>query len=110
MVMLPQVGGSSPESMRSAVVLPAPFGPTARAANRRFWLVSTLRVHRKEPSKTDVLWETLRPLQRPARARAESEALVLRDAEREVRDGDLRTQFGPPGMLHGAKYFGWNSY
>jgi hypothetical protein len=59
------------------------FNPrTARAGNRRFfffWLVSALRAHTKAPHKTDALWETLRPLKRPGRARTENAVVLLQD-------------------------------
>ena len=42
--------------------------PTARARNRRFWPLRALRAHTKAPYKTDSLWRTLRPLNRPGRA------------------------------------------
>ena len=38
---------------------------TARAANRRFWLLSALIANIKVPNNTDFLWETLRTLNRP---------------------------------------------
>jgi hypothetical protein len=38
---------------------------SARAGNRRFWLLSALRAHTKAPSKTDLHRETLRALKRP---------------------------------------------
>jgi hypothetical protein len=41
----------------------------ARAGNRRFWLLSALRAHTKMPYKIDLLWETLRALKHPGRAR-----------------------------------------
>jgi hypothetical protein len=43
--------------------------------NRRFVLLSTLRAHAKAPCKTDSLWETLRALNRPGRARTVSTAI-----------------------------------
>jgi hypothetical protein len=54
---------------------------TAPAGNRRFWLSSRLRAHTKAPYKTDLLWETLRVLNRPGRARtaAAVEGLSLSD-------------------------------
>ena len=42
---------------------------TARVGNRRFGLLSALRSHTKAPYKIDLLWETLRVLKRPGRAR-----------------------------------------
>jgi hypothetical protein len=43
--------------------------PPARAGKRRVSLLSALRTHTKAPSKSDLLWRTLRPLQRPKRTR-----------------------------------------
>ena len=40
---------------------------TARAGNRHFWLLSSLRAHAKAPYKTDLLRKTRRPLKRPGR-------------------------------------------
>jgi hypothetical protein len=37
-------------------------------------MLSALRVHAKAPYKTDLLWETLRALNRPGRARTGIEA------------------------------------
>jgi hypothetical protein len=45
---------------------PAPAA-TARAGNRRFGLLSTLPSHTKAPYKKDLLWKTLRALNRPGR-------------------------------------------
>ena len=42
---------------------------SARAGNRRFWWVSALRAHTKAPYESELLGETLRPLNRPGRAR-----------------------------------------
>ena len=54
---------------------PTPFGYepcmmferllTARAKNRRFWLLSALRAHTKAPHKIDLHKKTLRALNRP---------------------------------------------
>ena len=56
-------------ALRSAPALAA-FAPTclpsARTGNRRVWLFSALRAHTKAPYRTDLLWETLRALTRPA--------------------------------------------
>jgi hypothetical protein len=41
----------------------------ARAGNRRFGPISARHTHKKAPCKTDLLWETLGVLNRPARAR-----------------------------------------
>jgi hypothetical protein len=46
--------------------------PPARARNRRCWLLSTLHAHTKAPYKTNFLKKTLRPLQRPGRARTDA--------------------------------------
>jgi hypothetical protein len=45
------------------------FMYSARAGHRRFWPLSALRAHTKAPYKTDLIWKTLRPLERPGRAR-----------------------------------------
>ena len=42
---------------------------TAQAGIRGFGLLSALRTHTTAPYKTDLLWETLRALNRPGRAR-----------------------------------------
>ena len=42
---------------------------TARDGNRRFSRLSALCAHTKAPYKTDLLWETSRPLKRSERAR-----------------------------------------
>jgi hypothetical protein len=42
---------------------------TARAGNRRFWLLSALRAHTKAPYKTDLHRKTLMALNRPGAAR-----------------------------------------
>jgi hypothetical protein len=42
---------------------------TARARNRRSGPLSALRAHTNAPHKTDLPWETLRPLNRPGQAR-----------------------------------------
>ena len=39
--------------------------PTAPAGNRRFWRLSAQRARTKALYKTDLLWETLRALNRP---------------------------------------------
>ena len=44
---------------------------TARAENHRKGLLSTLHAHTKLPHGTDLLWETIRTLNRPWRARTE---------------------------------------
>jgi hypothetical protein len=46
-----------------------PLLHTARAGNRRFCLLSALRAHAEAPYKPDLLWEMLRALNRPGRAR-----------------------------------------
>ena len=43
-----------------------PFIPPARTGNRRVWLFSALRAHTKAPYRTDLLWEPLGALTRPA--------------------------------------------
>jgi hypothetical protein len=43
---------------------------SARAGNRRFWLLSALRAHTKPPYRTGLHRKTLRVLNRPGRARA----------------------------------------
>ena len=51
---------------------PSPSGRArspARAGNRRFWLLSTLRAHTKVPYKIDLHRKTLIALNRPGRAR-----------------------------------------
>jgi hypothetical protein len=58
---------------------------TARAGNRRFPQLSALYAHTKAPYKTDLLWETPRPLKRPGWARTGGEDHEL-DAE-ELREG-----------------------
>ena len=40
-----------------------------RDGDRRAWLLHTPRAHTEAPYRTDLLWETLRPLKRPERAR-----------------------------------------
>jgi hypothetical protein len=42
---------------------------TARAQNRRVRLLSALRAHTKAPYKTELLWRTLRALNRPGWSR-----------------------------------------
>jgi hypothetical protein len=48
------------------------FSRTARARNRRFRPLSALRAHTKPPYKTDLIWETLKALKRPGRARTDA--------------------------------------
>jgi hypothetical protein len=54
---------------------PRPVSPmiTARAGTRRAWLLGALCAHTKAPYKSDLLWRTLRPPDRPARARTAEE-------------------------------------
>jgi hypothetical protein len=58
----------APRSRRAALA------GAARAGNRRFWLLSALCAHTKVPYKPDLLWETLRALNCPGRARTVSRA------------------------------------
>ena len=52
---------------------------TARAGNHLFfWLLSALRAHTKAPCRTDLLRETLRPLNRRGRAQTERQDKVER--------------------------------
>ncbi len=44
---------------------------TARLENGRSGLLKVMRAHTKAPYKTDLLWEMLRALNRPRRARTE---------------------------------------
>jgi hypothetical protein len=48
---------------------------TARAGNRRFWLLSTLHTHAKAPYKNNLLWETLRALNHPGKAQTGEDAV-----------------------------------
>ena len=50
---------------------------TGRAGNRHFCLSSALCAHTKAPYKTDLLWETLRALNRPGRARTVSRPVAF---------------------------------
>ena len=50
---------------RSVVETPEQLAASARAGNRRFCLLNALRAHEKAPHKSDLLWETLRALNRP---------------------------------------------
>jgi hypothetical protein len=68
--------------------------PSARAANRRFWLLSALRAHTKAPYKIDLHWETLRALSRPWRAR------TVDVAPRDLALGGLRVSTQRPGGVH----------
>jgi hypothetical protein len=54
---------------------------TARAGNRRFWLLSAPRAHTKAPSKTDLHRKTLRVRNRPK---------ATRTKEQPEADGDAR--------------------
>ena len=57
----------------------------ARAGNRRFWLLSTLRAHTKVPYKIDLHRKTLIVLNRPGRARTvQSESACDRARDRGV--------------------------
>jgi hypothetical protein len=49
---------------------------SARAGNRHFRRLSTVRAHTKPPYKTDFLWKSLRALNRPWTARAVKGCLV----------------------------------
>ena len=51
---------------------------SARAGYRRFWPLSAPRAHTKAPYKPDLLWETLRSLNRHGRARTDMEDLLVR--------------------------------
>jgi len=53
---------------------------TARAGNRRFWLLSTLRAHTKAPYKTDLHRKTLMALNGPGTARTEHVLEEVREA------------------------------
>ena len=57
-----------------------------RAGNRHLWLLSALRAHTKAPWKTDLLWETLRVLNRPERARTVEIWLSPFGAEEKARE------------------------
>ena len=52
------------------------FGDTARAGNRRFRLLSTLRAHTKAPYSTDFHRKVLMALNRPGTARTVCELLA----------------------------------
>ena len=52
--------------------------------NAVFWRLSALRAHTKTPYKTDLLWETLRPLKRPGRARTVAAPVHPGDTKRLV--------------------------
>ena len=60
---------------------------SARAGNRRVRWLSTLRAHTTAPYKLDLLWETLRALNRPRQARAVRLQLEERVAREEIGDG-----------------------
>jgi hypothetical protein len=75
---------------------------TARAGNRRYWLISALRSHTKAPYKIDSLREPLRPREHPGRARTLRRRLV--DAAAALRLGEhavLRERRREP--LRGAR-------
>jgi hypothetical protein len=56
-----------PSMCSNCVAEPGKFEitPSCQAENHRLKLLSALRAHTKVPHKTDLLWETLRPLNRP---------------------------------------------
>jgi hypothetical protein len=60
-----------PSMCSNCVAEPGKFEitPSCQAENHRLKLLSALRAHTKVPHKTDLLWETLRPLNRPETAR-----------------------------------------
>jgi hypothetical protein len=64
---------------------------TARAGNRRFVRLSALRAHTKPPCKNDLLWRTLRALNRPRRART-SLGCEVEQCHRLVRGGREQRQ------------------
>jgi hypothetical protein len=55
----------------SVVETPEQLAASARAGNHHFCLLSALRTHAKAQYKSNLLWETLRALNRPGRARTE---------------------------------------
>jgi hypothetical protein len=57
---------------------------SARARGRRLSLLTALRAHANAPSKTDLLWETLRPRKLRGRART-----VPAEVEEVVADGEV---------------------
>jgi hypothetical protein len=59
-----------------AALVSSVFTPTARAGNRPFGLLSALRARTNAPCKPYSLWETLRTLNRPRRARTVAQCLV----------------------------------
>ena len=67
----------SASSQLNATV-PSVGSHTARAGNRRIWLLSALHVHTKPPYKTDLHKKTLRLLNRPGRVRTAREAAQQR--------------------------------
>jgi hypothetical protein len=61
-----------PAAANLAATTPGSFNAssnTARAGNRRFWRLTSLRAHAKVPYKTDLHRKTLRTLKHPRRAR-----------------------------------------
>ena len=76
---------------------------TVRAGNRRFARLSALRALRappKAPYKTDLLWETLRALNRPERARTVDDRAARGDAvDRDVHGADPQRRRARRGDL-----------
>jgi hypothetical protein len=67
--IVPSMSRSTPSSPAPASPSDWPLSSSARAGNRRFWLLSALRAHTKAPYKTDLLGKTLRAFSRPGRSR-----------------------------------------
>ena len=66
---------------------------TARAENRRFWLLSARCAHTKAPHETDLLLETQRALNRPGRARTAEPAVAFRFAVRYLGSSEQLSRF-----------------
>ena len=84
-------------SMRAMFGSQARRSATARAGNRRFWMLSALRTHTKAPYKTDSLWRTLMTLKCPGRARTVVEEAA--DLQRAVPERHLGRD---PQQRHGG--------
>jgi hypothetical protein len=71
-----------------------------RPGNRQFCLLSARRAHTNAPYKSDLLWETLRVLRRPERARTGE-----RDREDELLVGVALQPGAGRGLSQGVQEF-----
>jgi hypothetical protein len=93
--MVTNMGRPLLDSAFIAAFQPCAHPLTARAANRRFGLLRALRTHTKAPYKPDLLWETLRALNSPAKARTISIRNGVRKSLHFLERGVL-TRFSAP--------------